>query len=204
MTHALPVVHADDWIVVLDKPSGVPSQPEPGGAADVAALLAPTLGPLAVHHRLDRPASGLLVLSRHPDANAGLARAFRERTAARTYRAVLVGDRLQPGDTWTWDMPLDGKPARSHARVLTAGPGLRATELRLDTGRTHQLRRHAAMFGMPILGDRRYGLEVGTWWPRLVLHAWRLALPHPVTGESLAFEAPLPDDLAEAWQAAGG
>ena len=151
-------------------------------------------------HRLDAAASGLMLVVLHPAANGPLARAFQERTLKRTYLAVLDGDLTGPA---TWDRPVDRKKARSHVEPLGHGTGCTAVRLTLDTGRKHQLRVHAALAGHPILGDRRYGDEAAGRWPRLALHAWRLALAHPVTGEALSLEAPVPPDLAELFARSG-
>jgi 23S rRNA-/tRNA-specific pseudouridylate synthase len=201
---ALPLVYQDRWIVVIDKPSGVPSQlraDERGPS--VEELLRDQLGGyVALHHRLDQPASGLLVLATHPDANTGLAATFREHTARRTYLAVLAGSPHPLTATYT--EPIDGQAARTALRVLGHASGLLAAQLRPHTGRTHQLRRHTASHGRPMLGDRRYGGDAGRWHDRLALHAARMELLHPVTGAPLDLHAPLPPDLERLWQLAGG
>ena len=79
-----------------------------------------------------------------------------------------------------------------------------AARFTLQTGRTHQIRQHAAMAGVPIVGDRRYGGDAGTWLERLALHAGRLRLTHPATGDVMTWTAPLPPPLDSAWAAAGG
>jgi len=193
-------VYRDRWVVVVDKPSGVPSQGTRGGEPGVFELLAPRFDYLALHHRLDRPASGLLLLAVHRKANRGLAEAFRTHAARRTYLAVVDGE----AHDGLWERPLDGRPALTEVRVLGRGAGATAVELGLHTGRTHQIRRHAALEGSPVLGDRRYGGEAGRRWPRLALHATALQLAHPVTGRELALHAALPADLLLMWEQAGG
>ncbi|MCA9568738.1 MAG: hypothetical protein KC656_12890 [Myxococcales bacterium] len=129
----------------------------------------------------------MLALDRR--ANAGLARAFREHRVRRTYAALCEGH-VDAG-TWSWDV--DGKRARTDVEVEEARPdGVTAVVCRLHTGRTHQIRVHAAMNGTPLLGDRRYGGDLARPWDRLGLHAARLELVHPLTGEELAFEVPAP------------
>ncbi len=195
------LVHLDPFCAVIDKPSGLPSQAGRDGAPGlVERVRSAGLPGAALHHRLDQPASGLLILALDPLAHPGLARAFRERIATRVYRAVLSA----PVADATWEAPLDGRPARTHVTPVGAGSGYTAVEVRLETGRTHQIRRHAAMAGAPILGDRRYGGEVGRGWPRLALHACRLGLPHPVTDRPMAFTSELPPDLEGLWRLAGG
>ncbi len=184
--------------MVVDKPHGLPSQAPRGGGDCVVDRLKVARTYVALHHRLDTPASGLLVLSVSPDANPSLAEAFREHQVRRTYAAVLYGR----ADSGVWDRPVDGKPARTRVDVQGAAHGLTAVHLYPETGRKHQLRIHASLSGAPICGDRRYGGDAGRRWPRLALHALRLELTHPVTGQPLRFEAPLPDDLRPLWEEA--
>lgn len=195
-----PVRFEDTWLLVVDKPSGLPTQRTETGEPGLYEALLKTFPGLALHHRLDRGASGLVLFGKHPDANKGLTAAFRDHTIDRTYLAVLDGEVKDV----RWEKKLDGKDARTDVRALGRGEGATAAEITLHTGRTHQIRRHAALAGRPILGDRRYGGEAGDRWPRLALHAARLALTHPVTGARLVVEAPLPEDLVALWRAAGG
>lgn len=197
-------VHRDDALRVVDKDAGLAVQGEDGDPDALYPRLGSTEAYLGLHHRLDQAASGLVLFTRHPSANAAIAEAFRDHDAARTYLAVLAGDGLDVGEEATWEAPLDGKPAVSHVRCVHAGAGLRAAILTLETGRTHQLRRHAALAGLPLVGDRRYGMEVGGWWPRLALHAARLSVTHPWSGARLTWTAPLPADLSALWAMAGG
>jgi RluA family pseudouridine synthase len=196
-------VYEDDWIVVVDKPFGLPSQPtRDRRELAVDTILGKTRRYVALHHRLDRPASGLMVLACHPDANRGLAKAFSTRTAHRSYLAIVSG--VPPTPTHMIHAPLDGKPATTRVELLGQSSGMSALRLSPRTGRFHQLRRHLAGMGLPLVGDRRYGGEVGTWLHRLALHACRLELTHPVTGEALDLRAPMPPTLGTPWQIAGG
>lgn len=199
--HGVAVLFADEHVAVFDKPSGLPSQGGRDGERGLIELLwASGFAEAALHHRLDQPASGALAVAMNKRANAGLARAFRDRTAIRWYRAVLAG----PTTDTEWTHPLDGRDARTEVEVVGTGSGWSAVALRLHSGRTHQIRRHAALAGVPVVGDRRYGAEVGTAWPRLALHAWRLRLPHPVSGDAIEVEAPMAADLVPVWTLAGG
>ncbi len=184
-------------MVVVDKPSGLPSQPARGGSDSVIGRLGPEA---RLPHRLDAAASGLLLVSLHPAANSPLAQAFQERTVKRTYLAVVDGHLAA---ATTWERPVGRKAARSRVQPLGHGTGATAVRLALDTGRKHQLRVHAALAGHAILGDRRYGDEAAGRWPRLALHAAKLELTHPVTREALTFEAPLPADLTGVFRSAG-
>jgi 23S rRNA-/tRNA-specific pseudouridylate synthase len=195
------VLYADEVIAVLDKPHGLPSQAGRDGEPGVIEhLWAAGFQGAALHHRLDRPASGALAVALDPRANDGLAHAFRNRAASRLYLAVLGA----PVEDTRWDAPLDGREARSDVRRIATRSGWSAVEVALHTGRTHQIRRHAALAGAPIIGDRRYGGEVGQAWPRLALHAHRLTLPHPLGGPDIAVACPLPADLQPVWALAGG
>ncbi len=186
-------IYRDRWLLVLDKPAGLASQAGRDGGPSLYDAVRAREPYAALHHRLDTPASGLILLALDREANPALAEGFRERTISRVYLAAALGD---PGEQGRWAEALDGRPAATRWRRLGARRGMCALELRLETGRTHQIRRHAAGAGHPLLGDRRYGGAAGRAWPRLALHAWRLTLAHPVTGAPLSLEAPPPPDLA--------
>jgi 23S rRNA-/tRNA-specific pseudouridylate synthase len=195
------VVFEDAHVVVIDKPFGLPSQgTRAPDVAHVHGLMQSTREYVGLHHRLDTPASGLMVLTVARSANAGVAAALRGGHVQRAYAVVVLGD---PGASGTWDAPLDGKAARTHWRRVSMAKGMAALEVRLETGRTHQIRRHAVGAGHPVIGDRRHGGAVGPLWPRLALHACRLAFPHPGGGEPLVFESPLPADLIALFERAG-
>ena len=195
------VVHLDDHLIVVDKPSGMPSQGTRDGPAGVIDLVQRTEPDATLPHRLDQPASGLLVIARSERAASPLAAVFREHRATRVYRVVLAGVLSAPV---TWGAELDGKHARTQVIRAVRASGFSAVEIRLETGRTHQIRRHAALAGHAVVGDRRHGGEMGRAWPRLALHAAALQLVHPVSGEELAWTAPVPEDLAGLGRVAGG
>lgn len=167
-------------------------------------------------HRLDKDTTGLLVVARTAEAGAGLRRQIAMREMARRYLALVRGS---PPDRFTVDAPIGrsadrrrmavvegGRPARSHATRQEAFPGSPAyalLEVRLETGRTHQIRVHMAFSGYPLAGDPIYGrpaVDVGAGLELAgqALHAFRLEFAHPVTGELLAIEAPLPADFRAA------
>jgi 23S rRNA-/tRNA-specific pseudouridylate synthase len=190
-------VFRDRWILVVDKPAGLPSQAPKGGGDNVHDLLRASEPYVALHHRLDAAASGLLLVGLDRSVNAALAEAFRAHAIARTYLAVGCGD-ARDG---VWDRPVEGQAASTRVEVVGRGGGRSALRLRPETGRKHQLRVHAALAGVPLLGDRAYGGDPAE---RLALHAAELALVHPATGETVTLSSPLPPELLGAWAAAGG
>lgn len=213
----LEIVFEDDAIVVVNKPSGLTVHPgagQPDGT--LANALAgrwkdlPELGGSdrpGIVHRLDKETSGVLVVARTESAQRILSAAFADRTVAKTYLACVHGSpRDESGHI---DAPIGRMP--NHRTKMAIREGGRESQTTWHvaermprhalirchprTGRTHQIRVHMKHLGHPILGDRLYGLaghpgEEHT--ERLMLHAHRLEFPHPVTGERVAFEAPLP------------
>ncbi len=178
-------------------------------------------------HRLDQGTSGVLVVARTAAAYRRLARAFAAREIDKRYLAIAYGEPKPPEGTV--DAPIgrhairrkemtvraDGRPSRTGYRTLAARAGIALVELDLETGRTHQIRVHLKHLGHPLVGDPVYG--EARWkalprsvqarlrdFPRPALHAWRLALTHPIDGRRLAFEAPVPDDLRELWEGVTG
>ena len=191
---SLIIRHQDPHIVVVEKPYGLPSQGTQDASQDhLFAQVKARFPEAALHHRLDTPASGLVLFTVHPSANKGIAEAFRTRRITRRYLAMVAGD---PGPEWTWYSTLDDKIAITHFERLGCEGGMALLEVRIETGRTHQIRRHAAMAGHPILGDRRHGGVAGGLWTRLALHAVSLRVTHPISGQHIRVSSPLPPDLA--------
>ena len=200
------IVYRDSDILVLDKPPGVACQAtrtSVHGTVEQWARGLPGVDYIALHHRLDRPARGLLVVGLAKRANRDLARAFSERTAVRRYRALLAG--AVAGDAGTWQHRFveadgdrraepwaeEGLEMRSEWRVLERFATQTLVEVRLHTGRTHQIRLQTVAAGTPVVGDRRYGhAEPGG----LRLQAFALELRHPVHGETLSFELDPPPE----------
>lgn len=193
-----PVIFADDRLIVADKPSGLLSVPGRGPhKADclVSRIQLEYPDALAVH-RLDMETSGLLVMARGEEAHRRLSRLFRERQVDKHYIAVVAG-RMEAMEGEV-DLPLItdwpnrprqkvdfdiGKPSLTRFRVLGYAGETTRVELEPVTGRSHQLRVHMQSLDHPILGDPLYG-SAGT---RLLLHATRIAFPHPFTGEPMVF-----------------
>jgi 23S rRNA pseudouridine1911/1915/1917 synthase len=205
---------ADEHLVAVDKPTGVPAQPTlTTDRGHLPELVAALLGaPVTLVHRLDRETSGVTVLARTAAAARKLADDFRDGRPEKTYLALcarapappegridapLGKDPLHPGRR---AVRADGDPAATRYRTIAVGPGgVALVEARPETGRTHQIRVHLAHLGAPILGDARHGGprmigEVPV--PRVMLHALRLEVDHPATGARLALSAPVPDDFA--------
>ncbi len=203
---ALVLVHLDRDLVVLDKPAGLLSVPgrDPAWRDSALTRAIAVYGPLQAAHRLDMDTSGLLVLTRRRKAEAALKAQFAARTVRKTYLARVVG---QPPEEGSVDLPLrrvgglpprnevdldEGLPALTRFRVLHRDAQGALLALSPETGRSHQLRVHLAAIGHPILGDRLYGGLPG---PRLLLHAWRIELDHPWSGQRLHLEAVAPEAL---------
>ncbi len=205
-------LHADDALLVLDKPAGLLSVPGRGpDKQDCASVRAQTLWPDAlIVHRLDMATSGLLLMARGPALQRSLSMAFESRAVHKRYLAVVAGHVAQ--DSGEIAQPLmadwpqrprqivspEGKPSLTRWRVLAReydAQGRPQTRLELEpvTGRTHQLRVHLQHLGHPILGDTLYAdAEVQARGPRLLLHASELALTHPVSGTALHWLSPAP------------
>ncbi len=211
----VPVVFEDDHLLVVDKPAGLVVHPGAGSASGtlVNALLGRGIAGgeepnrPGVVHRLDRDTSGLMVVAKGEPAYSKLVEMMADRRVLRGYRAVIVGEGLP--ETGTVDSPVGrdpdnptlmaagvGRPAVTHFEVLREAGGHAMLAVRLETGRTHQIRVHLAAIGHPVYADPLYGTAVPG--RRLWLHAERLSFEHPVTGEHLSFESPIPEDLREA------
>lgn len=193
----LEVVHEDAAILVVDKPAGLVTAPTPeSDRGDLLDLLGRRFGEVYLVHRIDMPTSGLLVFARTRDANKQLGDAFKVHDVEREYRAVAVGEVAAQ----TIDRAIDGRRAVTHIAPLEALAGATLCAARLETGRTHQIRIHLAGLGHPVAGDRSHGGETSRTFlpraPRLALHAAVLGFAHPVTGERMRWERPIPGELA--------
>lgn len=212
------LLHADEVLVAVDKPAGVPSQPTlTTDRGTLPSLVAALVGaPVTLVHRLDRETSGVVVLARTQAAAAALAEAFRTGTPRKTYLALCT--RAPSPREGRIEAPLGrdpsraglrrvdprGDPAATAYRTIREAPLAALVEASPETGRTHQIRVHLAHAGAPLLGDPRYGgarrageLAI----PRVLLHARRLEILHPATGAPLVLEAPVPEDFLAAERA---
>jgi 23S rRNA pseudouridine1911/1915/1917 synthase len=212
------VLHEDAHLLVVDKAAGILTVPAGGESRTLFGALKRYLGlgerpgGLYVVQRLDRDTSGVIVFARTREAAEALEAVFAAHEPERVYHAIVAGNladeqgafrsRLATGpglQQRSTRAAEEGKPAVTHYRVTARLPGATAVEVRLETGRRNQIRVHFAEAGHPVLGDRRYAPEAARHrhWPgrRLALHAAVLAFRHPVTGEALRFESPLPPEF---------
>jgi 23S rRNA pseudouridine1911/1915/1917 synthase len=215
------VVFEDEYLLVIDKPAGVVIHPAPGyhGPTLAQALSGRAAGGAdperaGIVHRLDRDTSGLLVVAKSEEAHAALLRLMRARQITREYLALVAG---RPAtESGTIDAPIGrdrvrrsvvstrtdrARAAVTHFRVLERLPRTTLLSVRLETGRTHQIRAHMAAIGHPVCGDRHYGgancgKRVGL--KRQFLHSARLMFRHPLSGEVLQCESKPPVDLRRA------
>lgn len=216
----VPVVFEDEHLIVVDKPAGLVVHPGAGNPSGtlVNALLERGISGgedatrPGVVHRLDRDTSGLLVVAKGEPSYSKLVGMLSKRRVSRIYRAVVVGAGLP--ETGTIDSPVGrdpdnptlmaagvGKSAITHFEVVEETTGHTMLRVRLETGRTHQIRVHLSAIGYPVYADPLYGTAVEH--RRLWLHAERLGFVHPVSGEEVEFEAVVPDDLRESATALG-
>ena len=224
----LNIVYEDDDIIVINKPKDLvvhPGAGNPNGTVLNALLYhyppiveVPRAG---IAHRLDKDTTGLMVVAKTIPAQTKLVRDLQKRKITREYEAVASGIMTKGG---TVDQPMArhatkrtlmavhpmGKPAVTHYRIMENYRNYTRLRLRLETGRTHQIRVHMAHIAHPLLGDQTYGgrprppknasedfMEVLRNFKRQALHAVMLRLAHPITGEMMEWYAPLPDDFVE-------
>ncbi|HEX5092497.1 MAG TPA: RluA family pseudouridine synthase [Burkholderiales bacterium] len=217
---SLPVVYEDAALLVIDKPSGVAVHGGSGvsyGAIEALRAQRPAARTLELAHRLDRDTSGLLIIAKKRAALTALHAMLREGGIDKRYWAIVHGrwggggrdlrERLHKYVTGGGERRVavhdDGQEALTRVRPVALGPRCSLLELRLMTGRTHQIRVHLAHAGHPVLGDDKYGDEAldkalgGIAPKRLMLHAGRLAFAHPATGARVQLTAPLPVEMRQ-------
>jgi 23S rRNA pseudouridine1911/1915/1917 synthase len=212
------IAYEDEHVLVIDKPAGVVVHPARGHRAGtlVQALAGRVAGGddprrLGIVHRLDRDTSGLLVVARTEAAYAALKDMLRRREVTREYLALVEG--RPAARTGTIEAPLgrdrrlrtristdtdEPREAITHFEVEAAYAGFTLLRVRLETGRTHQIRAHLLAIGHPVAGDPEYGHAGLLGLPRQFLHAERLAFRHPSTGAAIDVRSPLPIDLSKA------
>lgn len=222
-TVVLDVVHVDDDIIVIDKPAGLVVHPAAGHGSGtlVNGVLArwPEVADIGqrqrpgIVHRLDAGTTGLMVVARSERAYVSLVGALSDHEVGRDYIALAWGHfesssavidadiGRDPRDPLKMAVVREGKWARTHVevdRVFTSPTDLSLVRCSLETGRTHQIRVHLAAVGHPVVGDSTYGgARSALVAPRPMLHAARLILAHPGSGETMVFESPVPDDMVD-------
>jgi 23S rRNA pseudouridine1911/1915/1917 synthase len=214
------IAYEDEHLLVVDKAAGVVVHPAKGHREDTLSqlLLAGEAGAAGgdpdragIVHRLDRDTSGLLVVARSELAHAKLQRALQQREIEREYLALVLG--RPPARSGTIEAPIGRDPhvrtrmavggshpreARTHFELERALPEHSLLKLKLETGRTHQIRVHLQAIGHPVAGDPEYGGRGALGLQRQFLHAARLAFAHPISGAPIDVSSPLPGDLREA------
>jgi 23S rRNA pseudouridine1911/1915/1917 synthase len=216
------VAYEDEHLLVVDKPAGVVVHPARGHRrGTLAQALAGRVaggdpGREGIVHRLDRDTSGLLVVARSEPVHAALKAMLKVRAITREYAALVEG--RPAARTGTIDAPLgrdrrvrtristdtdEPREAITHFETVEAFPDHTLLRVRLETGRTHQIRAHLKAIGHPVAGDPEYGRAGELGLPRQFLHAARLAFPHPVTGAAIDIRSPLPAELETALVNAG-
>jgi tRNA pseudouridine32 synthase/23S rRNA pseudouridine746 synthase len=209
-TGGLVLLHADDSLLVLDKPAGLLAVPGRGEDKQdcLSARVQGAYSDALVVHRLDQATSGLMLMARGTAMQRALSQAFESREIGKRYVAVVEGRLSTPADPQAWsliDLPIivdwprrplriidaeRGKPSQTRWRVLAFDAAANTTRVELEpvTGRSHQLRVHLQALGHPILGDALYApAEVQAKAPRLLLHAAALRFTHPASGLALSF-----------------
>lgn len=222
---AFDLLYEDSVMAIINKPAGVVVHPAPGNpdGTVVNALLSrypelrsdelPDGSRPGIVHRLDKDTSGCLAVARTPEAQAKLCEAFAARETGKIYLALTAGVPMQKtgrienligrhvvNRQKMAVVERNGKIAISEYEVMAEGRinniKTALVKVRIYTGRTHQIRVHLASLGCPVLGDELYGgSRVCPGIPRQMLHAWKLKLPHPVTGEIIKVQAPIPEDI---------
>jgi 23S rRNA pseudouridine1911/1915/1917 synthase len=208
------IVHLDDELAVIEKPAGLVVHSAPSHRGETLVdLLGGMLGGgeaerPGIVHRLDKDTSGLMIVARTDEAHRALARMVKRRELEREYTALVEGH--LGSRTGTIDAPLGrhrrrrerravkgagAREARTHFEVIEVLPSDTLARVRLETGRTHQIRVHFAAIGHPIAADPEYGSRGQHGLDRQFLHASRLEFTHPTTKERLTFTSQLPDDL---------
>ena len=222
----LDILFEDDDLIVIDKPAGLVVHPGAGHREHtlINALLhhCPTLSGIGgkerpgIVHRLDKDTSGCLVVAKNDESHRGLSIQFAERGVGKIYLALVSGksrrsagvveEKIGRHRVHRQRMSVAserGRTARTEYRVLRSSERASLVECNLRSGRTHQIRVHLHHLGHAVLGDKVYAPKLAGKFPRQMLHAWKLGFRHPRTGEWKTFEAPLPNDFAEAMRSTG-
>ena len=215
------IVHLDDSVAVVDKPAGLVVHPVPSYRGETLVDLFGEVaaggeaGRPGIVHRLDKDTSGLMLVARNEAAHKALAKQIKAREVEREYLALVEG--ALESRSGTIDAPLGRhrrrrtrmavrgageREARTHFEVVESLPADTLTRVRLETGRTHQIRVHFSAIDHPVAGDPEYGAKGRHGLERQFLHAARIAFTHPVSGERMSFSSELPAELRAALERA--
>ena len=215
-SHSVNILHIDEELLVVDKPAGLPVLPDgwQAGSEYLVRLLEAQYGRIWVVHRLDKVTSGVMVVARTPDAHRSLSMQFEQRGARKVYHAIVSG--VPEWTEHTASQRLRSNVGHKHRTAVDPRHGKRSTtvfrvvelfrshtlvEASPLTGRTHQVRAHAAAMRCPLLGDVLYGASATEIITRPALHALSLSFTHPQSGQRVTYSAPYPDDFVRALQA---
>ncbi|MEJ5240424.1 MAG: RluA family pseudouridine synthase [Anaerolineales bacterium] len=211
------ILYQDEDLIALNKPPGLSTLVE-GWAPERLTAIAwaqAHFGKVYPVHRLDKVTSGLLLFARTAQAHRSLSLQFESHQVVKRYRAILVGEpqweemqashplRADVGRRHRTVVSQKGKPAETLFRVLTRTAGYAWVEALPKTGRTHQVRAHAAALGYPLLGDELYGAPSTSLIARPAFHAWSLTFTHPRLGSAQTLQAPLAEDILQALEILG-
>ena len=214
----LNIIHEDSDMLVINKQAGIPVHPGPGHqdgtVANALIEIYPNVKNVGsvdrpgIVHRLDMDTSGLMVVAKTQEAHLNIARQFENRTVEKTYLALVTGNLEReeavieaaigrsPGDRQRMSVLENGREAVTRYKVIRRYENFDLLEIRLLTGRTHQIRVHMASLGHPVAGDKIYGREIDHL-VRQFLHSAILQFSHPATGKTVQYEASLPGDIAQ-------
>lgn len=202
---AVPIVHRDEHLVIVDKPPGILVVPAPDRrAATIVDLLSEQLGqPVQAVHRLDEDTTGALVLALDDAGRTGMEALFRSHAVTREYLALVAAAPSPPAgridscllegeDGIVRVVPRGGVRAITHYETLERRGKCTLVLCRLETGRRNQIRVHMAALGCPLAGDRKYGFRArgDERFPRVMLHSWRIRFTHPVSGAVVSLSVP--------------
>ncbi len=214
----IPILYEDDSLLVINKPAGiVVNRAESVKGETVQDWVEQTYHIFiedrgGIVHRIDKETSGILLIAKTPEAFGELQRQFKERLVKKTYLAIVHGKLIPeegeirapvgrlPWNRERFGIVVGGKEAVTKYKRVKTWDSFSLVELYPETGRTHQIRVHLKYINHPIVGDylyagRKIARDDRMWAPRVMLHAWKISFLNPTSGETLALEAPIPDDM---------
>ncbi len=202
------IIYKNKQLLAFNKPGGIPVQPDKTGdksLTDLAEIYAKI--PVFATHRIDRPASGIVLFAKNKKSLAALNEQFKNRSVSKTYLAVVKKLPAKPSGELIHHLYVQGnnktvaldepgkktKEARLKYQLLASSDNYHLLEVELLTGRQHQIRVQLAAIGSPIKGDVKYGARRGNKDRSIQLHSWKMAFNHPVTNERVELQAPVPE-----------